>query len=317
VSSFMKVQIFSFVLLLFFLSSFSGCLSDSDRDNDGLYDSVEEKGWDIGVTYVGEDLSKAVHVTSSTHKKDTDGDGLTDYQEWSSSVGGCVTNPREKDSDGDGLTDYEEIIVYGTDPLHWADDIDKDNVWWNGDYEEIEYYRGRGIDDATIRQFLNNSDVDGDGIKDGNDIDPLSDLEVRITIEGVKVTSDMDDNDDLLETVFDIVTDGESNSSTMIYVPVGVNYSVNMSFNVDLNDMGIPGEYNNSISLDVIDEDKGLERKPLDVDGFPGMDVVKIVPSGGYARNDFNINSDCRHYHLSGTDGEIWFSIEDVSTPWS
>jgi len=286
----MKVQILAFVLLLFFLSSFSGCLSDSDRDNDGLPDNIEGKGWSVYVTYIGENVRKAVHVTSSTHKKDTD---------------------------GDGLTDYEEIIVYGTDPLHWADDIDRDNVWWNGDYEEIEYYRGRGIDDATIRQFLNNSDVDGDGIKDGNDIDPLSDLEVRITIEGVKVTSDMDDNDDLLETVFDIVTDGESNSSTMIYVPVGVNYSVNMSFNVDLNDMGIPGEYNNSISLDVIDEDKGLERKPLDVDGFPGMDVVKIAPSGGYAINDFNINSDCRHYHLSGTDGEIWFSIEDVSTPWS
>jgi len=305
------------ILILFVLGSFSGCLGDKDADNDGLPDSIEKEGWSIYVTHVGENISSEVHVTSSTHKKDTDGDGLTDFQEWSSSFGGCVTNPREKDTDGDGLTDYEEIMVYGTDPLDWRDDIDKDNGWWNGDYEEIKYYQSRGIDNTTIRQFLNNSDVDGDGIKDGDDIDPLADLKIRIKIDGVKITSDMDDSDDLLEIVFDIVTDGGMNSTEIMYIPVGFNYSVNMSMDLDLNDLGVPGEYNNSISLSVIDEDNGLERKPLDPDGFPGMDIVQISSSGGYAKNDFDINSDCRHYHLSGQDGEIWFDIEDTSISWS
>ena len=285
------------IIFILILASFSGCLGDKDADNDGLPDNIEEAGWSVYVTPVGKNVSEEIHVTSNTHRKDTDGDGLTDFQEWSSSVGGCVTNPRDKDTDGDGLTDYEEIMVYGTDPLHWADDIDKDNGWWNGDYEEIKYYQSRGINDTVMKQFLNNSDVDGDGIKDGNDIDPLSDLRVRVVIGGIKITSDMDDSDDLLEIVFNLVTDGGLNSSTMIYVPVGINYSVNMSMDLDLNDLGVPGEYNNSISLDVIDEDKGLERKPLDIDGFPGMDIVKVSPSGGYAKNDFD--------------------IKDISIPWS
>ncbi|RLF41819.1 MAG: hypothetical protein DRN17_08315, partial [Thermoplasmata archaeon] len=261
------------IIFLLILTSFSGCLGDEDSDNDGLPDSLEREGWSIYVTSVGENVSHEVHVTSSTHKKDTDGDGLTDFQEWSSSSGGYVTNPREKDTDGDGLTDYEEIMVYGTDPLDWRDDIDKDNGWWDSDYDEVQYYKSRGIDDATIKQFLNNSDVDGDGIKDGSDIDPLEDLKVKITIKSVRITSDMDDSDDLLETIFDVTTDAETKSSSLFYIPVGVNYSVNISMVVDLNDMGIPGEYNNSISINVVDQDKGLEYKPLDIDGLPGIDV--------------------------------------------
>ncbi len=313
----MKAWIAFSIFVLFVLSSFSGCLGDKDSDNDGLPDNIEREGWDIYVTPMGKNISEKIHVTSDPHKKDTDGDGLTDFQEWSSSVGGCVTNPRAKDTDGDGLTDYEEIMVYGTDPLDWRDDIDKDNGWWGGDCEEIKYYRSRGIDNETIKQFLNNSDVDGDGVKDGYDIDPLADLRIKVTIEGIKVTSNMDDSDNLLEVVFDLVTDGTSNSSTMIYVPVGVNYSVNMSMDADLSDTGIPGEYNNSISLDAVDEDKGMEYKPFDPDGFPGMDIIRIAPSGSYTTNSFNITSDCHHYHLSGPDGEIWFSIENTSIPWT
>jgi len=312
----MKALIPLIIFILIF-SFFSGCLGDKDADNDGLPDSLEREGWNIYVTSVGGNESHEVHVTSDPHKKDTDGDGLSDFQEWSSSTDGYVTNPREKDTDGDGLTDYEEIMVYGTDPVDWRDDIDKDNGWWDSDYEEIQYYKSRGIDDATIKQFLNNSDVDGDGVKDGNDIDPLKDLKVKITIKSVRITSNMDDSDDRLETIFDVTTDAETESSNLFYIPVGVNYSVNINMTVDLNDMGIPGEYNNSISLDVVDQDKGLEYKPLDPDGLPGIDVIKITPSGSYAKNNFNINSDCGHYHLSGPDGSIWFSIEDASIPWS
>ncbi|MFA6919218.1 MAG: CAP domain-containing protein [Patescibacteria group bacterium] len=43
---------------------------------------------------------------------DSDGDGLTDYQE---KLYG--TNPYNLDTDGDGLSDYEEIKIYQTDPL--------------------------------------------------------------------------------------------------------------------------------------------------------------------------------------------------------
>ncbi|MEA2055002.1 MAG: hypothetical protein U9O96_07875 [Candidatus Thermoplasmatota archaeon] len=309
----MKAQGISLILILLIVSSISGCIAKND---DELDDDIEKNGWNIYVTYPGEDVSTEMHVTSSPHKKDTDGDGLTDYEEWSSSMGGR-TNPREKDTDRDGLTDYEEAQL-GTDPTSWRHDLGNDNGWWKGDYEEIKYYQSRGIDHETILEFLKNPDVDGDGVKDGYDIDPLANLTIKLTIESIKITSDMNDKDYLLEIIFDFVTDGESNSSTLIYVPVGVKYSVNMSMKADLSDTGIPGKYNNSISLTVIDEDMSVdEYRLLDPDKLPDMDIVRITPYGSYANSDFDISSDCKSYHLSGSDGEIWFSIEDASIPWS
>ncbi len=44
---------------------------------------------------------------------DSDGDGLTDYQE----VHDYHTDPHKADTDGDGLTDGEEVKVWRTDPL--------------------------------------------------------------------------------------------------------------------------------------------------------------------------------------------------------
>jgi hypothetical protein len=45
---------------------------------------------------------------------DSDGDGLTDYEE----INVYDTDPFNPDTDGDGLTDFEEVIIYGTDPLN-------------------------------------------------------------------------------------------------------------------------------------------------------------------------------------------------------
>ena len=44
---------------------------------------------------------------------DSDGDGLSDYDE----VNKCKTNPYQTDTDGDSLTDGDEILVYKTNPL--------------------------------------------------------------------------------------------------------------------------------------------------------------------------------------------------------
>ena len=313
----MLQKIIAFLLILIMLSSLSGCLGGEDADKDGLPDDIERQGWDVHVTYPGDSTTTTIHVTSGTHKKDTDGDGLNDYEEWSS-LNGYITNPREKDTDKDGLSDYEEIMTFGTDPLHWADDYDKDNGWWKGDYEEIEYYQSRGIDNDTIRSFLKNPDVDGDGVKDGSDIDPLSDLKIKVKIKGIKITSSMDDPDNKIETVFNMSTDGDSKASNVFLIPVGLNFSINLVWSLDLNDEGIPGG-NNSVSLTVIDEDTSFtERKPLDEipgqgDGFAEMDFVKINGNKSFVNNNFDISTDCKSYHLVGEDAEIWFEIEDDS----
>jgi hypothetical protein len=85
---------------------------------------------------------------TSVANADTDGDGLTNLQEFQ--IG---TDPRNPDTDGDGVTDGEEV-KRGTNPL-------------NADTD------GDGLTDAEeIRLGTNplNPDTDGDGIPDGVEV---------------------------------------------------------------------------------------------------------------------------------------------------
>lgn len=88
-------------------------------------------------------------VTPDTEpwQRDTDGDGLSDYQE---AILG--TDPRNPDTDGDGIRDGDEVFIYGTDPRKW--DTDGDLL---PDGDEIFRY---GTDPT-------NPDTSGDGIPDG------------------------------------------------------------------------------------------------------------------------------------------------------
>jgi len=68
---------------------------------------------------------------SADDLRDSDADGLSDSKERR-----LGTNPYNKDTDRDGLNDFEEVYVYGTDPLD--PDTDKDGM---SDGEEVR--RGR------------------------------------------------------------------------------------------------------------------------------------------------------------------------------
>lgn len=124
----------------------------SDKDSDGFADELED--------YVGTDKSK----------NDTDGDGLTDYQE----VVEVGTDPLKPDTDGDGISDFDEDydgdsvsngleFQYGTSPI--LADSDHDDL---KDSEELK----------TYKTDPNAADSDGDGAKDGwevrNGYDPLA-----------------------------------------------------------------------------------------------------------------------------------------------
>src|ERR1035437_5253736 len=52
--------------------------------------------------------------------KDSDGDGLTDWEE----INLYHTDPYDPDTDHDGLSDYDEVKVYHTDPLNPDTDYD-------------------------------------------------------------------------------------------------------------------------------------------------------------------------------------------------
>jgi len=130
-------------------------LGNIDYDNDGLSNSEEKE------------------LGTNPKNADTDGDGLTDFEE----VKQYRTNPKDIDTDKDGLTDSEEIRKYKTNPL--KKDTDSDNL---NDGEEIA---------RRTNPLL--SDTDDDGLLDGDEItiyktDPLkSDSDNDKIIDGEEV----------------------------------------------------------------------------------------------------------------------------------
>ena len=115
-----------------------------DSDNDGLADFIEEE-----------------HGTDSENP-DTDGDGLTDYEEiyitgtnplkYDTDENGL--NDADDDTDGDGLSNKEEI-AFGTSAI--SNDTDKDGL---SDYDEIYKYNTDPL----------KYDTDDDGISDGDEV---------------------------------------------------------------------------------------------------------------------------------------------------
>ncbi|MDE7360316.1 MAG: cellulose binding domain-containing protein [Oscillospiraceae bacterium] len=115
-----------------------------DNDNDGLFNIIEK--------ICGTD----------TENPDTDGDGLTDYEEvyitgtdplkYDTDDNGI--NDADDDSDGDGLSNREEIEL-GTDPRNA--DTDGDGL---SDYDELNTYNTDPL----------KADSDGDTLNDGDEL---------------------------------------------------------------------------------------------------------------------------------------------------
>jgi hypothetical protein len=80
---------------------------DPDTDGDGISDYDEVNG--------------TFGPPTDPLRVDTDGDGLTDYEELFG-VYGYVTDPTRRDTDGDGISDFDEILL-GLNPLD-PDDVE-------------------------------------------------------------------------------------------------------------------------------------------------------------------------------------------------
>ena len=127
-----------------------------------------------------ENVPVAIVEDGDARELDSDGDGLTDYEEYSFTN----TDPSivdtdedgvadaEDDEDEDGLTNREEIDL-GSNPL--LSDTDEDGLT---DYEEVK----------VIGTSPNNADSDGDGIPDGEEIrlglDPMNPKTDGVTPDG-------------------------------------------------------------------------------------------------------------------------------------
>ena len=174
------------------LAYYLGSSDDDDNDGDGLTNGYEKS--------IGTNMEVA----------DTDGDGLSDYEE----VVKYHTNPTVADSDGDGLKDGEEVMTYHTSPLD--KDTDHDGLT---DGEEVSQFRtdplkadtdGDGLSDneevRTTKTDPLKADTDGDGLKDGAEVkthrtNPLkADTDGGTVNDGTEVTrgtNPLDPSDDV------------------------------------------------------------------------------------------------------------------------
>ena len=128
-----------------------------DSDLDGMTDF-----WETYYNFNIDDSSDAL--------TDADADGVSNSQEFE-----LGTDPLNSDTDGDGVSDYDEINTYHTDAL--AVDSDGDNI---SDGDEIKNYHTNpnssdsdndGLTDYqeifNYRTDPNKLDTDGDGLGDG------------------------------------------------------------------------------------------------------------------------------------------------------
>ena len=191
----MKIKFLALFTLLLFLGTaltLNGCRSTEeiveepaepiDSDGDGIPDDLE------------------LQIGTDPFNPDTDGDGLTDGDEYYR----YKTDPLVADTDGDGLSDGDEILVYGTDPLN--PDTDGDGL---SDGDEILRYRTDPLSADTDEDGLsdydeiyvhgtdpNNPDTDGDGFSDGQEIamgtDPLDPTDPAFIEEMNTVNFDFD-----------------------------------------------------------------------------------------------------------------------------
>jgi hypothetical protein len=158
-----------------------------DDDADGLVNAIETRGWRIDVEF---DFPAEVDVASDPNDPDSDGDGLTDWEEYhgcrdldrdfacdeGSSFG--RTDPSQRDTDGDSLDDDEEVdgVPFDSDPdapVRRTDPVKRDsdgdgrsdgdevNLPWSVDVV------GRGGYLVWSDPLL--ADADGDGLDDGDE----------------------------------------------------------------------------------------------------------------------------------------------------
>lgn len=174
-------------------------LGDRDKDNDGLEDAEERR------------------IGSREDRADSDGDGMSDYEE----VRLHGSDPTKTDTDGDNLTDFEEVTYFHSSPVK----VDTDG---DGVTDEIEVSRGSnprspdsdndGLNDheeiTVHRTDPAKADTDDDGLTDfeetrSHGTNPLKvDTDGDGLVDGEEV-ADHRSNPLLADTDRDGLTDGE------------------------------------------------------------------------------------------------------------
>jgi len=116
-----------------------------DTDGDGITDDKEVRGYTVVIHYAN-GVVEEKEVTSDPYSPDTDGDGVSDYEEIQ-----YGSNPRDNDTDADGISDKVERHTLLSNPA--AQDTDGDGLT-------------DGLEHTRFNTSVVLADTDGDKLTD-------------------------------------------------------------------------------------------------------------------------------------------------------
>lgn len=229
-------------------------------DGDDLPDAVETGGWQIQVDYFGFGLAEPhvvrYSVTSDPNLTDTDGDGLSDFEEYH-----YKSDPRLADTDKDGLWDGEEVNRWGTSPVSVDTDGDSRSPDPSSSvstlppnaqfFDGLELYavdelaktpalRGEVKVDATAPDL---DDTDGDNVRDSDEsgspvrtplladmpqlkFEIVDDVDIRLDVE----YAEEEGRTTSIEQSFSTATSSTTSSSQSNTVSASVTVGVEVGF---------------------------------------------------------------------------------------
>lgn len=233
--------------------------------------------------------STAASVMMIDCNVDTDGDGLTDFDE----VNVYGTNPNNPDTDGDGYNDGNEVTI-GSNPLDPCDPNPMNPVC-DQDGDGLT-----NAEEATAGTNPTNPDTDGDGVLDGEEVNGVDDPSTPYVATG---TSDPLDPCDPISTSASCDTDGD-----------GLNNGDEATNGTDPNNPDTDGDgysdgYEVSSGTDPLDPcDPSAMSPSCDMDG-DGLTNAEEVTAG---TNPTNPDTDGDGV----LDGEEVLGVDDPSTPY-
>ena len=233
--------------------------------------------------------SSPVTLTMIDCNIDTDGDGLTDYDE----VTNTGTDPNNPDTDGDGYGDGDEV-TFGSDPLNPCDP-NPSNPVCDQDGDGLT-----NAEEGSAGTNPTNPDTDGDGVLDGEEVDGTDDPSTPYVVTG---TSDPLDPCDPINTSPACDTDGD-----------GLNNGDEATNGTDPNNPDTDGDgYNDGYEVD-------NSSDPLDPCDPNTMSVACDVDGDGLTNGDEATNgTNPNNPDTDGDgvlDGEEVHGVDDPSTPY-
>ena len=292
----------------------------TDHDGDGCRDSSEDNDDDgDNINDDDDDCPKGSTGWTSYSGTDYDGDGCRDLSEDDDDDDDNVEDGDDACPKGlTGWTSYSGTDYDGDGCRDSVEDLDDDNDGVNDNLDEFPLditewsdFDGDGIGDNA------DTDDDNDGISDSLDVNDRADTAFSLTLDELRVITQMDTWDSQAEVYICVYVSGENigcvpSSTTQSYywsLDTGVNYAIGEEFFIDLPET--IGSHEVMISVwdqDLFDDDR-----------------IDISPDNELSSYVFNFDSTTQSFDTTtqtvtgegdgqGWDGELKFSfaLQDI-----